>query len=197
MNLFQLAEIMAVINPLMVFHNSKPHNSVQDALRQYCNERITQNPGVNPVAFNQALAAGLNPGAHPNQQQSFISPAQAAHLALPGNPNTNPQSLAASPATIPNMSPAMQHMNHLGAPTSVSMVAQGSHQGTVVSGGTGSQVGSATASPNVNKRRRPSGVKAEDEGGGEVNGLGPGGGKIRPSPRVGGGGNQAKKAKGN
>ena len=75
------------------------------------------------------------------------------------------------------------------------MVAQQSQQGTNTSVGTGSQGTSANASPNVNKRRRPSGVKAEgDEGGGsgEVNGTVAGASKIKQSPRGGG-----KRQKGN
>ena len=82
---------------------------------------------------------------------------------------------------------------HQQAPTSVGMVHSVSQPGTNNSVGTGSQGPSANASPNMtNKRRRPSAVKGEDEGGGvEMNGVG-GVPKVRPSPRIGG-----KRQKGN
>ena len=75
------------------------------------------------------------------------------------------------------------------------MVAQQSQQGTNTSVGTGSQGTSANASPNVNKRRRPSGVKTEvDENSNnvEVNGTVAGGSKVKQSPRPG-----VKRQKGN
>ena len=64
------------------------------------------------------------------------------------------------------------------------MVASASHQGTNTTG-TGSQGTSANTSPNAtNKRRRASQVKIEDEGGGE--------GRVKQSPKVGGGGKRVK-----
>jgi hypothetical protein len=66
------------------------------------------------------------------------------------------------------------------------MQLQQSHQGT----GTNSSGPSANTSPNAsNKRRRPSAVKAEEDG--QVNGT-QSKNPVRPSPRIGG-----KRQKGN
>ena len=85
-----------------------------------------------------------------------------------------------------------------GGPTSVSMVAQASHQGTNPSAAGTPAGGSANASPNVTgKRRRTSAVGAGKGEMGEestemTNGVGGGGAKVKASPRVGG-----KRQKGN
>lgn len=218
LNIHQIAEGMFHMQTLFAFAQAKPHLSPSEALRQIC---ITfENPPagslLNP-GYSQPAQPALNPhmqvhaGANPPH---FLSPAHAAHLNLPIN------SSGTSPATL-NMSPAMQNLglhSHLAGtpqvqqmhqlqqmqqmqqmqqvPTSVGMVAQPSQQGTNTSGGTGSQVTSANASPNVqNKRRRPSTMlKAEgDDGGGPlgVNGV-PLPDKVKASPKGG-----VKRQKGN
>ena len=199
----QKAEVVSAMQPLFHFAQSRPNLSAHEALQQICIsiQQQAQNHNQNPAVFNPAMQQ--QPLHNPNLQlpnsgqrtpsmngpNHFVSPAQAAHLNLPTS--------SASPATL-NMSPAVQNLalqhqhqqqNHLAntnqllqhPPTSVSMVAQQSQQGTNNSG-TGSQGTSANASPNVNKRRRASAVKIEgDEGGGEVNGVV---GKVKQSPRV-------------
>ena len=195
--MLQKAEVVSAMQPLFQYAQQRPLLSAHEALQQICVaiEQQTQNQNHNPAFFNpamqqpQQLQNGPNPSLQlanggqrtpsMNGPNHFVSPAQAAHLNLPTS--------TASPATL-HMSPAMQQ-NHMGnpnqmlqqPPTSVSMVAQQSQQGTNNSG-TGSQGTSANASPNVNKRRRASAVKTEgDEGGGEVNGIIA---KVKQSPRV-------------
>lgn len=122
------------------------------------------NPGMGPYAtLEQYVTTHINgvqngqPGG-PQQQQrtpSFnqfqmgASPA-AAHMNLPGSPH-----IGGSPAPGQMQAPAMQM--------------QQSQQGTSSSGP------SANTSPASNKRRRPSGVKVEDDGSGaptpQVNGV--------------------------
>lgn len=191
--------------PLFQFAQSKPELTPKESLQQFVHQ--VQNQAQFPPSgqFNNLLqqpqnainpALQLPPGSNPSQ---FVSPASAAHLNLPVNTSS------ASPATL-NMSPAMQNMalhNHLPnnnqqlqqPHASIGMVAQQSQQGTNTSVGTGSQGTSANASPNVNKRRRPSGVKTEvDENSNnvEVNGTVAGGSKVKQSPRPG-----VKRQKGN
>lgn len=195
------------MQPLFKFSQSQPGLSATEALHQY-----TANI-QNPNQFNAHRMAqnGFNPGMHhqqPNMNANlqlppgqrtpshFVSPSNSAHLTLPGQSNAAP-----SPATLHGMSPAIQNLalqqqvlHQQQAPTSVGMVHTASQQGTNNSVGTGSQGPSANASPNMtNKRRRPSAVKAEDEGGGmEINGVGGPSSKVKPSPRIGG-----KRQKGN
>ena len=173
--------------------------------------QMAQAQGQQP--FNPAMAQQQHlqqsPQAHFQPPNNFLSPAQAAHLNLPG---TN---ASGSPATLSNHNtPAMQNLaiqqqqaqqqNMMGAPGppgSVAMAHQSSHQGTNPSAGGTPGAGSANASPNVNvtgKRRRASGVNiGADDGMDVVNGVGPGGGggggtlvgtgqKVKQSPRVGG-----------
>lgn len=209
---------------LFQYAQAKPLLSPNEALRQICLQFDNTPPGslVNPgfpqqthPAMNQNFQ--LNSGSHPPH---FLSPAHAANLNLPvSSTGTSPATLNMSPAmqnlglhNHPPNTPQMQHMQHMQQmqqmqqlqhlqqlqqpPTSVSMVAQPSQQGTNTSGGTGSQVTSANASPNVqNKRRRPSTMlKVEgDDGGGPVGVNGatlPD--KVKASPKVG-----VKRQKGN
>ena len=197
---------MSLMQPLLKFSQSQPGLSATEALHQYTN---LQNQ--NQLAGHQMPHHGMNPAMHSQQQMMnanlqippgqrtpnhFVSPANSAHLTLPGQTNAAP-----SPATLHGMSPAMQNLAlqqqqqalQQQAPTSVGMVHSASQHGTNNSVGTGSQGPSANASPSMtNKRRRPSAVKGEDEGGGvEVNGVGPSS-KVKPSPRIGG-----KRQKGN
>ena len=114
-------------------------------------------PGLNgPVS-------GLHNGHH------FTSPAHTT-LNIPGNHMNN-----ASPRITDNSSAQAAHM----AP-------QHSQHGTSSSANT-----SSNASPNVtSKRRRVSGVKQEGtediSGAPEVNGVGGGAAKVKPSPRISG-----------
>ena len=181
---------------LFQYSHQNPHLPASDALRQLAG--TYQNSQPNQVTFNPAIQQhALNPSLQPSSGQRtpsfmgpnhFSSPA-TAHLNLPVN------TTSASPATL-NMSPAMQNhviQNHLQQqlPTSVGMVAQQSQQGTNTSAGTGSQGTSANTSPMVTNKRRRSQVKVEgDDGGGtDINGTGL---KVKPSPRIGGGGKRQK-----
>jgi hypothetical protein len=161
-----------------LFHYSQNHDSLTpaEALNNLVHEtsRGPQNSagGLPPGSFNNPGPPGASgqrtPGMNgPNQ---FASPAMQ-NLGLPaqGSPHIG------GPAHTP--SPA--HM-HMAGP--VAMVHQHSQQGSNLSG---SQGASANTSPNAtNKRRRPSGIKLEEDGGGEINGAV--GNKVRPSPRIGG-----------
>lgn len=188
------------MQPLFRFAQSQPDLSPREALRQ-CNlqnqSQVMPHPGMNAAMHHQQnMAANLQLPPGQRTPSHFVSPANSAHLTLPGHTNAAP-----SPATLHGMSPAIQNMalqqhqqalqqqalQHSQAPTSAGMVHSMSQPGTNNSVGTGSQGASANASPNMtNKRRRPSAVKGEDEGGGpEVNGVGPTS-KVRPSPRIGG-----------
>lgn len=195
---------------LFQYAQAKPLLPPNEALRQICLQ-FDNMPLMNP-GFPQQTHPAMNPNPPLNSGSNpphFLSPAHAANLNLPVS------STGTSPATL-NMSPAMQNLGlhtpqmqqmqqmqqlqHLQQmqqpPTSVGMVAQPSQQGTNTSGGTGSQVTSANASPNVqNKRRRPSTMlKVEgDDGGGPIGVNGttlPE--KVKASPKVG-----VKRQKGN
>jgi hypothetical protein len=181
------------MDSLFQYSQQNPQLSASDALRQLV--ASFQHQPQNHINFNAAMQhPGLNPALQPpagqrtpsyNGPNQFTSPA-GTFMNLPmGN-------TGASPATM-NMSPAMQNhalQSHLQQqqqqpPTSVGMIAQQSQQGTNTSGGTGSQVTSSNPSPNVNKRRRPSGVKTESDDpgvGGDINGTN---NKVKQSPRVG------------
>lgn len=164
------------MQPLFQYSQQHSHLSPPEALQQLVasfSNLVPQNlmMGMQQANLNPAMqqppgqrTPGIN-GPH------FASPA-AAHLGLPGSQGS-PH--IGGPVHTP--SPAQ---NHLAGP--VAMVAQQSQQGTNTSGSQGT---SANTSPNVtNKRRRASAVKLEgDDGGGEVNGVGP---KVKPSPRIGG-----------
>jgi hypothetical protein len=205
----QIAEGMFHMQTLFQYAQAKPHLSPSEALRQICLQFESTPPSsLLNQGFPQQAQHALNPNLHLHSGVNpphFLSPAHAAHLNLPVN------STGTSPATL-NMSPAMQNLglhNNLTntpqmqqmqqmqqPPTSVGMVAQPSQQGTNTSGGTGSQVTSANASPNVQtKRRRPSTMlKAEgDDGGGQVGVNGASlPDKVKASPKVG-----VKRQKGN
>ncbi len=184
---------MSLMQPLFRFSQSQPELSATEALHQYTANMQNQShmmphPGMNAAMHHQQ---GLQLPIGQPTPNHFVSPANSAHLTLPGQTNSVP-----SPATLHGMSPAMQNLalqqqqqalQQAQAPTSVGMVHSMSQPGTNNSVGTGSQGASANASPNLtNKRRRPSAVKGEDDGGGpEVNGVGPSS-KVRPSPRIGG-----------
>lgn len=186
---------MSLMQPLFKYSQSQLGLSPKDALRQmnqsqYNPQQMGQ-PGFNPAMFQQQQNMNPNLQLPPGQRTpNFVSPANSAHLTLPNQSNAAP-----SPATIHGMSPAMTNMNLLQqhqAPTSVGMVHSASQHGTNNSVGTGSQGPSASASPNNNKRQRPSAIKGEDEGGGmEINGVAGPSSKVKPSPRI------SKRQKGN
>lgn len=184
---------MSLMQPLFRYSQSHPGLSATEALHQYTANMQNQSQTMPHPGMNAAMHHQQNLQLPPGQPtpNHFLSPANSAHLTLPGQTNSAP-----SPATLHGMSPAMQNLaiqqqqqalQQAQAPTSVGMVHSMSQPGTNNSVGTGSQGASANASPNMtNKRRRPSAVKNEDEGGGpEVNGVGPSS-KVKPSPRIGG-----------
>lgn len=161
-----------------LFHYSQNHESLTpaEALISLVHETAsgTQNGpvGLPQNSFNNVRPQGVSGQRTPgmNGPEQYASPA-LQNLGLPqqGSPHIG------GPAHTP--SPA--HM-HMAGP--VAMVHQHSQQGSNLSG---SQGASANTSPNVtNKRRRPSGIKLEDDGGGEMNGAAAN--KIKPSPRMGG-----------
>ena len=170
------------------------HQQQQQQLQQQ-----SQHPQFNPQIHHQGQQQhNLNPQFQPPTH--FLSPAQAAHLNLPGQNNTN---ATASPATLSNHpTPSMQNLalqNSMGGPTSVGMAHQASHQGTNPSNAGTPAGGSATASPNVTgKRRRPSGAQGKEMGEDvmEVNGVGAAGvqlgAKVKASPNA-----RGKRQKGN
>ncbi|KAI4125054.1 MAG: hypothetical protein LQ347_005504, partial [Umbilicaria vellea] len=183
----ELAESISQMQNLFLYSQQNPQLSPSDALnqlvasfqsgsQQQASFNMQQHP-LNPAL--QPAPGQRTPGLNGPMASHFASPA-AAHLNLPNN------TASGSPATIHNMSPAMQNHslipNHNQmpgppqAPTSVGMMAQPSHQGTNTSAGTASQGTSANTSPNVtNKRRRGNSVKVEgDDGGGpDLNGTVP------------------------
>jgi hypothetical protein len=170
-----MAETFSRMTQLFQFSQEHPKLSVQDSLHQLVLQhqaRSNANMSNNPLmAFPGGPPGQRTPG--PGFQNQFGSPAAGANMNLPG----------ASPA---NMSPAVNPHNVQNHPAAgVAMMAQASQQGSA-----GSQGTSANTSPNVsNKRRRPSGVKAEDEMAGiEMNGA-----KVKPSPKIG----NNKRLKGN
>jgi hypothetical protein len=175
-----MAEVFSAMTPLIQYSQNHPTITPREALEKMVNEnpmRAAQMAGLTQGNLNAPLqmSGQRTPGLNgPNQ---FSSPA-LAHLGLPagqGSPHLGGPVHAPSPA-----------QNHIGGP--VAMVHQQSQQGSNLSG---SQVTSANTSPNVTtKRRRPSAVKVEDDGGSaEVNGTGAT--KVKPSPRM-----SAKRQKG-
>lgn len=154
------------MNPLFSFCHNNPGVSPYMALDQYVGAYIN---GAPPAINGQPMQQGgpRTPGF--GQFQMGASPA-AVHMNLPGSPHIG--------------SPAPGHMQAPG------MQLQPSQQGTSSSGP------SANTSPASNKRRRPSGVKMEDDGSGaptpsasQVNGIQ--GRPKPPTPRM------AKRMKGN
>lgn len=210
---------------ICAFSQEHPELTPSDALgklyermgEEHKRMQMAQAQGQHP--FNPGMAQQQHLQQTPQAQfqtpNTFLSPAQAAHLNLPG---TN---ASGSPATLSNQNtPAMpnlalqqqqaQQHNAMGAPGphgGVAMAHQASHQGTNPSAVGTPAAGSANASPNVNltgKRRRASGVNVGGEDAIDgVNGIVPGGNggvgggagggtlvgtgqKVKQSPRVGG-----------
>lgn len=153
----QIVEVMGSMVPLFQAAHSHPDLGAYRVLDDYVTNQI-----------NQSGAQNMNGPGIPNgprtpgfgQFPMGASP-HAAHLQLPGSPHVG------SPAAGSMQAPAMQ-MQH-------------SQQGTSSSGP------SATTSPAGQKRRRPSGVKVEDDGPG--NAPTPSAGGV---PQVNGVGNKTK-----
>lgn len=153
------------MNPLFNYSILHPNLTAYAALDQYMASVSTANNSNPSNANNQTNgpAAGQRtpgPGMPQFPLGPGVSPA-AGHLSLPGG----------SPHI--GGSPGQAHMQAPG------MALQQSQQGTSSSGP------SANTSPNVsNKRRRPSGVKTEEDNGPtQVNGSGVK--QVKQSPRVG------------
>jgi hypothetical protein len=149
----QIVEVMGQMNPLFGFCQGNPGVGPYAALEQYVGTYINGN--VQMVNGQQMPQGGPRTPSF-GQFPMGASPA-AAHMNLPGSPHIG------SPAPGQMQAPGMQ--------------LQPSQQGTSSSGP------SANTSPASNKRRRPSGVKIEDDGSGagtpggaQVNGVG------RPQP---------------
>lgn len=162
---------MGAMNPLFQAAHQHPDLGAYRVLDDYVNTQINQ-PGVQNMNGPGIPNGPRTPGF--GQFPMGASP-HAAHLQLPGSPHIG------SPAAGAMQAPAMQ-MQH-------------SQQGTSSSGP------SATTSPAGQKRRRPSGVKIEDDGPGnaptpsaggvpQVNGVG-GKNTKPPTPRM------QKRVKGN
>lgn len=152
------------------------------------------NPGMGPYTALEKYMAQIN------------QPPQAQQNGQPMHPGQRTPGLNNFPVPVPQMgqvgaSPAQPHMqlpgsgspHIMGSPAPGHMQAPGmqmqpSQQGTSSSGP------SANTSPQSNKRRRPSGVKIEEDGssaptpGSQVNGVGKG---KPPTPRM------PKRVKGN
>lgn len=163
----EIAEVMSQMNPLFQFSQQNNGLPAYNSLDQYMAQVNAANSNATPnhVQIKGPPVGQRTPG--PGMQQfpmgAGVSPA-AGHLNLPsGSPR-----VGGSPAQAHMQAPGMAH--------------QQSQQGTSSSGP------SANTSPNVNnKRRRPSGVKVEEDagpvqinGGGGVNSQ-----KVKQSPRVG------------
>lgn len=127
---------MGQMNPLFGFTHSNPGLGPYAALEQYVTTHIN---GIPPNMNGQPMPQGGPRTPSFSQFPMGASPA-AAHMNLPGSPHIG--------------SPAPGHMQAPG------MQMQQSQQGTSSSGP------SANTSPASNKRRRPSGVKIEDDGSG-------------------------------
>lgn len=162
----EMAEVMVQMAPLFQFAQTNPCLPAYIALDLYMAQVNANNinPTPNNGQTNGPAAGQRTPG--PGSQQfptgAGVSPAPG-HLSLP----------SVSPHV--GGSPAQAHMQAPG------MALQQSQQGTASSGP------SANTSPNVtNKRRRPSAVKTEEDGG-SVQVSGAGGvnvQKVKQSPRV-------------
>jgi hypothetical protein len=132
----EIVEVMGQMNPLFGFYHAHPGLSAYTALDQYVANITTATQVVN----GQAVPQGPRTPGFGNQFNINQSPA-LQNMALPGSPH-NPLNMG-SPAQHPMQAPSMA-VSH-------------SQQGT-------SSNPSANTSPASNKRRRPSGVKTEDDG---------------------------------
>lgn len=157
----QIVEVMGQMNPLFGFTHSNPGIGPYAALEQYVSTQINIAP---PNMNGQPMPQGGPPRTPSFGQYPMGASPAAVHMNLPGSPHMG--------------SPAPGHMQAPG------MQMQQSQQGTSSSGP------SANTSPASNKRRRPSGVKLEDDGSGAPTPNGMGRAKP-PTPRM------PKRVKGN
>lgn len=164
-----------MMGALFQYSNEHPHLTPYQALQKVIEQNNDMSMPPSQMA-NLGMQQGSHPGHLPTGQRTpglhgpnhFASPGMT-HLGLPaagGSPHIG------GPVHTP--SPAQTHM---AGP--VAMVHQQSQQGSNMSGSQGT---SANTSPNTNKRRRASAVKAEvDDTGGDINGVNV---KVKASPRV-------------
>lgn len=144
-----MVDIMSQMQPLFQYYHAHPGVAPYSALQEIVNITQANLQGQQNMAMNMGLNMNMANGQPPMQPggprtpsfgqfQMGQSPAQA-HQMLPGSPHIG------SPATGQMQAPSMQ--------------LQASQQGTSSSGP------SANTSPSQsNKRRRPSGVKNEEDG---------------------------------
>ena len=144
---------MGQMNPLFNFYHTNPGMAPYTALGQYVAN--IGNNAAPPNINGQPMPQG-QPGTPGFGQMGLGASPHAAHLQLPGSP-------------------------HVGSPAQGSMQAPGMHPSQSQQG-TSSSGPSANTSPAGAKRRRPSGVKTEDDintpasaptpsGGAQVNGI--------------------------
>lgn len=153
----EIVEVMGTMNPLFQAAHQHPNMGAYRVLDEYVGNQISQ-PGVQNMN-GQAMPNGPNPRTPGFGQFPMGASPHAAHLQLPGSPHIG------SPAAGTMQAPTMQ-MQH-------------SQQGS-------SSNASATTSPAGQKRRRPSGVKTEEDT--------PGG---APTPAASGGVSQVNGVAGN
>jgi hypothetical protein len=181
---------------LFNYSQQHAHLTPSEALHQLVNTFQQSGAGTRPVprGLVDEYPAAAFPGQQQQQQQQPQQ--QQQQVSMPNNVGVIGQfPLGASPSMAHLNLPNSPHVGNQPSPVQTSgmqapgLMAQQSQQGT------NSQGTSVSTSPNVpNKRRRPSGVKAEaDEGGGgsEPNGTAGAVAKVKASPRVG------KRQKGN
>ena len=160
-----MAEVMGQMTNLFGFYHEHPGMTPYSALDTY----VKQINSVQPMPNGQVMQQGPRTPGFGGQFPVGASPA-ATHMALPGSPH-----IGGSPAPGQMQAPGM--------------LQQASQQGTSSSGP------SANTSPASNKRRRPSGVKTEDDGpsvptpsGGagsaQLNGVAGAGKAKPPTPRT-------------
>lgn len=151
----EMVDIMGQMGPLFQYYHAHPGMAPYSALEQYVNQINTpaqQNMNMN-MAMNMNMNMNMANGQPPMQQGG------------PRTPSFGQFQMGQSPAQAHQMLPASPH---IGSPApgqmqAPSMQLQASQQGTSSSGP------SANTSPaQNNKRRRPSGVKNEEDGPGSA-----------------------------
>lgn len=194
---------MNVMSELINFASEKhlrPEQALDALVQQYSENANNQaqqqgqqsNPQINfPNGMGPQGGGARTPSMgnmpNPNAPGGQFSSPNVAHLNLPMQ-NGIPGGMNGSPqiTSNPNLAPGMMQPNsHTPSPRQANraappMMPQHSQQGT------NSSAASANTSPSVNNKRRRSTVKMEgDEGGGpEGQQGGPGGGRVKPSPRM-------------
>lgn len=143
----EISEIIGQMNPLFNYFHMHPSLGPYQALDQYVQTQVN---GAGAQAMNAPQVPQPGPRTPSFSQFPMGASPHAAHLQLPQSPHIG------SPVPGGAMAPQMQM--------------QQSQQGTSSSGP------SANTSPAGTKRRRPSGVKTEDDGPTPVSAPTPGGG---------------------